>query len=130
MPIVGLIIGTFMVLGPVMAFIGLLNWRERRESALHTSVLKQFATREIRGRIAIQVRCGLFSRPGIVTVDMWTCSRDEVWDAITRLGRHLPPGARLVVNGSVDPQFPARFTVETEVRASLCRRYRTSTVTP
>ncbi|HEV8662517.1 MAG TPA: hypothetical protein VGT06_05145, partial [Candidatus Methylomirabilis sp.] len=74
-------------------------------------------------------RCALFSPRSVVAVDMRACSRDEIWEAVGRLSRRLPPRVRLVVDGTLDPQCPATFTVETTSPLPLRHRSRPSVAT-
>jgi len=57
------------------------------------------------------------------------CSRDEIWDAIGRMSRSIPPRVRLVVDGTMDPQVPATFTVEATSALPLCHPSRPSAAT-
>lgn len=112
MPLGGLVAMIGLTYGPVVGLMALLNLRDRRQSRLHGSVLTQFGSLALRGRVAIQTRCALLSPRSVVAVDMRACSRDEIWEAVGRLSRSLPPRVRLVVDGTLDPQLPATFTVE------------------
>lgn len=125
----GLIIGISITLGPVVVLIGVLNLRDRREAALRGVVLPHVNSRDLRGLISIDVRSGLFSRWSLIAIDMRACSRDQIWDLITRLSQSLPPRVRLVVDGTVDPHSPARFTVRTTARHPLCRPSRPAIAT-
>jgi hypothetical protein len=49
-------------------------------------------------------------------LDISACTRDQIWDAVTRLYHSLPQHGRLVVNGAVDQQFTTTFTLETAGR--------------
>lgn len=101
---------------PLVVLLILLNRRDRRESALLGAVLAEFASPEFRGRIATQIRCSLLARRIVVRVQMLDGSRDEIWDALMRLARRVPPSVRLVVEGNMDADSPAPFTVETTGR--------------
>lgn len=125
----GLLIGISFTLGPVVLLMGLFNLRDRRESALRTVVLQQVNSRDLRGLIAVRIRSALFSRRSLVTLDMRACSRDQIWDVITRLSQRLPPRVRLVVDGRVDQDLPATFMVETAGGQPLCRPARPSVAT-
>lgn len=118
-----------VVLGPVVGLMGLHNLRDRRQSALLGTVLERLASRQLRGRFAVRVRCAALSRRSIVTIDMRGCSRDEIWDAVTRLSLDLPPHARLVIDGTVGREVPATFTVETPRKPPLCQPSRRSVAT-
>ena len=122
----GLLAMIAMTYGPVVGLLGLLNRRDRRESAMLGSVLTQFASLNFRGRIAAQVRCALFSRRSVVKVNALSCSRDEIWDALARLSRSLPPRVRLVIHVTGDPEFPPTLTIETPDRQPDCRPSRAS----
>lgn len=115
-----------LTLGPVVALVELLNLRDRRQLTLLNTVCAQFSAQAVRSDIAVQVHCALFSRRSVVTVDMRACSPDEIWDAIMRLSQRLPPHVRLVVDGTVNRQLPATFTVEATVRPPLCSPSRPS----
>ncbi len=125
----GLLVVIALTYGPLVALMVLLNLRDRRKSRLHRTVLKQFASRDLRGRVAIQVRCALLSPRSVVAIDMRACSRDEIWEAVGHLSRSLPPCIRLVVDGMVDPQSPATFTVEATSTLPLCHPSRPSVAT-
>ena len=105
--------------GPILGFLLLLNHRDRRQASLQARLL-DLTPRDLRDRIAFEVRCPLLSRRSRVAVDMCSCSRDEAWKAIDRWSAHLPPAVRLQVSGRVDQGVPALFTVETGNRRSLC----------
>lgn len=108
----GLVAMIGLTYGPVVVLVALLNRRDRRQSRLLGTVLKELPPREFRGRVAVHVRCALLSRRSVLTLDMRACSPDEIWQAVGRLSRSLPPSVRLVVDGTPDPQCPATFTVE------------------
>jgi hypothetical protein len=125
----GLLVMIAMTYGPVVGLLGLLNRRDRRESAMLGRVLKQFASPNFRGRIAAEVRCAVFSRRSVVKVNALACSREEIWDAIARLSRSLPPRVRLVIHATGDPDFPGALTVETRGRQPSCRSPRATAAT-
>lgn len=101
-----------LALSPVLVPVLLLNRRDRKESALLGALSDQLSAPDLRGRIAVRVRGALLGRAGVVALDMRDCSRDEVWEVMTRLSRSLPSHARLVVDGLVDRQVPATFALE------------------
>lgn len=111
MQVAGLALMVGMTYGPLVALLMLLNLRDHRQLRLLGSVMKELPVREFGGRVAIDVRCALLSRGSVVTLDMRTCSREEIWQAVTRLSRSLPLGARVLVDGTLDPRFPAPVTL-------------------
>ncbi|MCI0372096.1 MAG: hypothetical protein L0214_12170 [candidate division NC10 bacterium] len=129
MQLAGLGIFLALTFGPLVALLVLLNVRDRRQSLLLAAVLRQVAFPDYRGRVAAEVRCAMFSRRSVVRFYMLAWSRDEIWDAIARLSRVLSPHVRLVVEGRLDREFPARFTVETTGRHQPCRPCRSSVAT-
>jgi hypothetical protein len=109
-----------MTFGPVVVLLSLLNLRDARAARLREAVLAELPLIELRGLIAIHIRCAVWSRRSLVRVDMVACTREQIWDAITRLPEILPPYVRLAVSGMVDRQFTSTFTLETTGR---CRLY-------
>ncbi len=99
-------------LGPVAALVALLNRRDRREGALFADACGAFSGQTLRSDVAIRVRCGLISRRALVTVDLRIWSREEIWDAMTRLRCRLPPWVRLRLDGTMEPALRTRLTVE------------------
>lgn len=97
---------------PLVALIALLNRRDRREAALFADACGVFSSQSLRSDVAIQVRGRLFSRRAVVTVDMRTGSREEIWDAMTRLRRRLPPWVQLRLDGTMGPALRTRLTVD------------------
>jgi hypothetical protein len=129
MQFVGLLMGFGVTAGPLVALLVLQNRRDRRESALLGAVLAEFASPKFRGRLATRVRCALLGRGSVVRMHILGGSRDEVWDALMRLALRVPPSVRLVVEGTMDPDSPAPFTLETTGRRPLRRLHRPSVVT-
>lgn len=110
-----------LTLGPLLSLAWLLELRDRRQSRLRDAVLRHVTSEEVRRRIRVDVRCALFSRKGLVTLDMSGCSRKEIWEAVTRLSHRLPPRVRVAVFGALDGQFPAAFRLEPPGRRPLAR---------
>jgi len=129
MQVGGLALVIGMTYGPVVALLGLLNLRDHRQSRLLGSVMKELRAREFDGRLAVKVRCALLSRRSVVTLDMRTCSRDEMWQALARLSRSLPPTVRVLVDGTIDPRFPAPVTLAIPGRRPLACPSQPSAVT-
>ncbi|MFQ5520199.1 MAG: hypothetical protein ACE5FK_02275 [Candidatus Methylomirabilia bacterium] len=110
----GVVFTAVLILAP-LAWVGLLNLRERRQSALYGAVIGQFASRDFRGRVAVQIRAPLLLRRGGVKVDVLLRSRDEIWEVIRRLSQIpvLSPQIGLELQGTTDRLCLATFTVET-----------------
>ena len=113
MELVKLVFGIVITFGSVAVLLTLLNWRDRRVSRLRHTAFEQLALPELCGRVAVQVRCVIFSRRSTVTVDLLAGTPREVWNVFTRLVSGLPPRVRLVVHGTVDRGFARPFTLET-----------------
>jgi hypothetical protein len=105
------IVVAFAVGTPVIWLI-LLNRRDRRQLALAHGVLDRVNSRDLRGRVAVQARSGLLWGRSVVTVDVLASSRNEVWEIMTRLSRHLSPRVRLEVTGEIDQDLIATLVVE------------------
>ncbi len=124
----GLIVVALFTMGPVLAIMLLLNLRDRRQAALLERTW-QLTPKDLSDQIAIQVRCGLISRRSVVIVNMHSCSRNEIWEALARWSASLPPQVRLLVNGKVDHGLSASFTLETTCRPPLRCSPRPATMT-
>jgi len=114
-----LLLTAFFTVGPAVGVMLLLNARDRRQEAL-LETMWYLSPRDFRHLITIEVRCALLSGRSVAEVDMWGCGRDEIWDAIARWSAGLPPGFRLVVNGSMDRGLTAKFRIETVCRPAFC----------
>jgi hypothetical protein len=125
----GLVVMVGVTYGPVVGLLELLNLRDGRRSRLLASVMKELAARHFSGRIAVRVHCALLSRRSVVRLDMQACSPDEIWQALARLSRRLPPIVRLRVDGIVDPECPTLVTVAVPSRHHLTCPSQSSAVT-
>ena len=123
------VLGFAVTFGPLVGVLVLLNLRDRRVAALRHAVMAALPLHELRGLVAVRARCGMFSRKDVVTLDLFACTRDQVWDAVTRLYHSLPPRVRLVVNSAVDQQFATTLRLETDCRRPFYRPRQASTVT-
>lgn len=113
------VFGLAIILGPLVGLLELLNLRDRRQARVLHTVLHEVSSGDLRGRVAVQARCGLLSPRSEVTVDVLACSRNEIWEIMTRLSRRLSPHVRLEVTGPGDPYLLATFTFETTGRPRL-----------
>ena len=69
--------------------------------------------------VALDVRCGLFSRLATVRLDLGRTASSHVWETAALLRRGLPTWVRLEVDGHVDglqaAPRPVRITVESQL---------------
>ena len=98
--------------GPALWLV-LLNRRDRRQAAMLNTVLDQVGSRDLRGRVAVQVRYGLLSHRSAVAVDVLAISRNEVWEILMRLARHVSRHVRLEVTAVAEREFLVTFTLDT-----------------
>lgn len=110
-----------LTVGPPLGWAILLNLRDRRQARLLDAVVAQVSSRDLRGRVAVRVRCGLLSPSSVVSVYVLTESPNEIWEIMTRLSGRLSPQIRLEVTGPVDRYFLATFIVEMRRRQPLPR---------
>lgn len=99
-----------LTLGGPLAALMLLNLRDRRQARLLRTVLDQLSSPELRGRLAVRVRCGMLSPRSLVAVSILVCSRNEIWE-IMRRAQGLSREVRLEVSGPLDRCFVATFTM-------------------
>lgn len=93
--------GFLCVLAPFALPFLFRHIRDHRESELYTSVLRTLNLPELRGLFTVRI----LSRPlaaDTVVVDLWRCSREQVWGVIEKLSAQLPEHVRLEVNGITD----------------------------
>ncbi len=112
-----LFIGFAGMLGPLILLMGFLRLRERRESILLGAVLKELNSPNLRGLFTVHVNCGLFTRQGMVTIDLQDCSKEQIWETIMQLSARLPLQVQLVVNGMTDSRSRSILTLN--VKRSL-----------
>jgi hypothetical protein len=86
----------------LIALFALLNRRDRRQARLLSFVAGQFPGEALRSDIVIEARCAMLAGGAVVRIDI---RRDggEVWLAVERLRRTLPPRVHLVVIGASRP---------------------------
>jgi hypothetical protein len=94
-------IGFLGILGPLALLLGFLHIRDRRQSMLYPTVLRELNSPDLRGRFAVNIRCRPFGADA-VSVELWQCSREQAWDIIERLSAKLPDHVRLEVDGLAD----------------------------
>lgn len=116
-----LAVGLFCILGPVVLSIAFLRSRDRRENDLSLQVLKELNSPELRGLYSVRVGSYLLGVDR-VTVDLWGCSRDQVWDLMERLSARLPAHMRVEVNGITSSRLSSKLilTVKNGSRIAYC----------
>lgn len=93
--------GFLAILGPMALVFVVLQIRDRRESLLFAAVLVELNRPHLRGLFTVKVKSRPIG-PDTVVVDLWNCSREQVWDVIETLSTKLPSRVRLEVNGITD----------------------------
>ncbi len=121
--LVVLVIGFGMMLSPLAVLIAFLRRRERQESLLRRIVAKELNSPDLRGLFAVNVRCGLFTRRGTITIDLLDCSKEQMLKTLLQLSDCLPLEVHLVANGVADPRSRStlKWTLSSIPVASCCR---------
>ncbi len=116
-----LAVGLFCILGPVVLSIASLRSRDRRENDLSLHVLTELNSSELRGLYSVRVSSHLLGADR-VTVDLWGCSRDQVWDLMERLSARLPANIQVEVNGITSSRLSSKLilTVQNGSRIAYC----------
>lgn len=94
-------IGFLGILGPVALLLGFLHIRDQRQSVLYPTVLRELNLPDLRGLFAVNIKSRPFGADTVI-VELWHCSREQVWDVIERLSAKLPAHVRFEVNGITD----------------------------
>jgi len=94
-------LGFLGILGPLALLLGFLHIRDQRQSMLYPTILRELNLPDLRGLFAVKIKSRPFGADTVI-VDLWRCSRDQVWDVIERLSAKLPAHVRLEVNGITD----------------------------
>jgi hypothetical protein len=123
-----LVVGVVNIFGPVLVWLILVNLRDRRASRLRLTVSEELASADLRGRIAVQVRCAVVLQSDTVIVDVLACTHHEVWGIFTRVASRLPPRVRFLIHGAVGRQFTWRLSLEIMTGCLPARRPRVSVV--
>jgi hypothetical protein len=115
-------IGFLCILGPLALPFLFLHIRDHRESALYTIVLRELNLPELRGLFTVRI----LTRPltaDTVVVDLWQCSREQVWSVIEKLSTQLPDHVRFKVNGITDCRVRSTWNLtvmRTQPSVSYC----------
>lgn len=110
-----LTIGFLGILGPLVLYIALHRFRDRRETTLSTKVLQGLNSPEFRGLYSMKVRSRLIGADKVI-VDLWGCSRDQVWDLMEKLSAQLPEHMQVEVNGISSSRLNSRLTLAVKKR--------------
>jgi hypothetical protein len=113
MELVRSIVGVSFALGPLVAVLILLNRRDRRAAQLRHTVVEQLALPELRGRMAVHIRCAICSGRSTVIAELLGGTPHEVWNVFTCLASSLPTHVRLLVHAVVDRRCTSQYTLET-----------------
>ena len=105
-----LAMGFLFILGPFVLLITVLRMRDRREAALSIRVLQELNSPNLRGLFSIVVKCRLIGSDTVI-VDLWGCSREQVWDLMERLSARLPAHVRVEVNGISGSRLNSEWTL-------------------
>jgi hypothetical protein len=117
-----LILGFAGILGPVAFLLALRSAHDRRVAALSARVLQELNSPDLRGLFAAKVKSPLTGADTVV-VDLWSCSRDQVWEVMERLSAKLPAHVRVEVNGVSDCRMRSVWTLSATGKfspATLC----------
>jgi hypothetical protein len=102
--------GFLGILVPFVILIVLLRMRDRREAALWATVLPELNLPDLRGLFSVKIKSRPFGRDAVM-VELWGCSREQVWDLMERLSKRLPARVRVVVNGISDCRLNSIWTL-------------------
>jgi len=105
-----LILGFGAICGLPLGVLVLLNARDRRHDLLGAVVSRQLKAPGLKGHYAVQIS-GLLPWTDKVSVDLWGCPRDQVWETMERIAAQLPETVVLEVNGGIGCRPQARLTL-------------------
>ena len=122
-----LLVGFMILFGPVIVLLLILNARDRRESTLRGIVFEQLRSPDLRGLFTFRIRHALFLGSSVVIVNLWDCSKEQIWDTTTRLSISLPSEVRLIISGTMDREHKVRFALKIKrevasLRPTFCCR--------
>ncbi len=112
-----LLIGFGIMLSPLVVLIVFLRRREWQESLLRGIVVKELNSPDLRGLFAVNVRCGLFTRHGTITIDLLDCSKEQMLKTLLQLSDCLPMDVHLVASGVADRR--SRSTLALDLKWTL-----------
>ena len=115
-------IGFLCILGPIALLFVFLHIRDQRESVLSTTVLRELNLPDLRGLFSVRIQSRLFGAD-TVEIDLWHCSREQVWSVIEKVSTQLPEHVRLEVNGITDCRVRSTWKLKvmrTQPSVSYC----------
>ena len=116
-----LLVGFMILFGPVIVLLLILNARDRRESTLRGIVFEQLRSPDLRGLFTFRIRHALFLGSSVVIVNLWDCSKEQIWDTTTRLSISLPSEVRLIISGTMDREHKVEFALKIKREAASLR---------
>ncbi len=98
--LVELVIVLWVLSGPVVILLLLLNRRDAREAALRTSIADLLVAPELRGTVAVQARYSLWRARARVTLGMPFSRTPEVLRTMSLISARLPRGVTIAVGAT------------------------------
>jgi len=105
-----LALGFLCMLGPIVFLMALRRVRDRREAALALTVLRELNSPDLRGLFSLNVVSRSIGKDS-VALDLWGCSREQVWEVMETLSAKLPPHAQVEVNGLSEGRLRTAWTL-------------------
>jgi hypothetical protein len=106
-----LMLALFAIGGPMAFILLMLVLRDRKAEKILTIASKALNTRELHGLYAVKIQGGILQAEK-VSVELWGCSREQMWEVISRLSAQLPRRVGLVINGISDPVTRAALKLD------------------
>lgn len=108
----GVFLAAAVAVAPVAGLALLLNLRDRRRASLLAAVADVVGAPDLRGRVGLEVRCGMLSPGGRLAVHLAASSGEEILALLSRLSRRLSPRVRLSVDSRLGEAPPTGLWVE------------------
>ena len=118
-----LLVGFLCIVGPIVFLMALLRVRDRREASLALTVLRELNSPDLRGLFSVNVVSRSVGSDSVM-IDLWGCSREQVWDAVERLSAKLPSHVQVEVNGVSGDRLRSAWTL------TVNRRFDTPALCP
>lgn len=108
-----------VAVAPVVGLALLLNLRDRCRASLLAAIADVVGAPDLRGRVGLEVRCGLLSPGARVALHLVASSVEESLDLLSRLSKRLPWRVRLSVDSCLGQ--PTALWVEARREGPVCR---------